>query len=67
MWHKIRTWGRKCGPLDWRNPSWSTDTPPPPPILFSEHTDIIQWLVALSFTGETEGPRREPGDIHKGA
>lgn len=43
-------------------------TPPPaPPILFSEHTDIIQWLVALSCTGETERPRREPRDIHKGA
>lgn len=41
------------------------ETPPgpltPPPSLFSEHTDIIQWLVALSCTGETERPGESPG------
>lgn len=71
MWHKIRTWGRKCGPLDWRNPSWSTTlllnppSPPPPPL--KAHRDIILWLVALSCIGETEGPQREPRGVHKGA
>lgn len=64
MWHKIRTWGRKCGPLDWRNPSWST-TPLPP--LLKAQRDIILWLVALSCIGETEGPQREPRGVHKGA
>lgn len=39
--------------------------PPPPPL--KAQRDIILWLVALSCIGETEGPKREPRGIYKGA